>query len=75
MEAHKRYDADLVCDAGFVAWVGQLEAAIADFDKRTGVVLYGAPLSETTGLECWHDMYVDGMTPQQALEEDLKHWD
>lgn len=49
----------------FNKWFGELE------DKNNGEY-YASPLSESTGIKCWLDYFVDGYEPLEALECDLE---
>lgn len=61
----------------FVLWIAQLDQVLADWGKRhcEGDHPYGGHIARSTGLECWHQMWVDGMTPERAFAEDRLHWD
>lgn len=62
-------DEKLAADPVFMQWMKELEA---DPDIAGA---YGLPLARTTGLECWHTSYADGMTPRQAALSDMDHWE
>lgn len=32
-------------------------------------------MTEDTGVDCWIDPYWDGMTPQDAVDSEVSHWD
>ncbi len=73
-----KYEADqpLATDAQFMEWIAALEKIMDEwaYSGGEGRTPYGLPLHETTGLECWHDMYRDGFTPQEAFDEDRDNW-
>lgn len=33
------------------------------------------PIMAETGEECWKEFWIDGYTPESALEEDRTYWD
>lgn len=70
-------DALIAQDKTFMDWIADLEAVIKAWaDKYTnGDLPYDLPLADGTGLECWHQLYADDMTPQQAFDEDRSNWD
>ena len=61
----------------FPEWIAELERLMAALVARYGhnAVPYTLPLKESTGLDCWYDMFDDCMTPQHALEEDALNWE
>lgn len=50
----------------FEQWLAALDSAALSAGFRCRV-------AATTGAECWRDYYDGGMTPDQALTEDLSH--
>lgn len=70
-------DAVIAKDVAFMAWIAGLEKVVQAWgDKHCdGEPPYGLPLVDGTGLSCWHDCYADGMTPQQAFDEDQSNWE
>lgn len=69
MRAHYDVDKPLVSDPKFMAWVAELETMMDRWNRPYG----DGPLSETTGLMCWHGYYLDGYTPKDALIEDMSY--
>lgn len=72
---HYPADARFADDKDFLAWIEKLEAVMAAWGRDKGGPPYSAPLAVSTGLECWHDPYVDGCTPEQAFADDMSNWD
>ncbi len=54
-------------------WMPQLERIAWEWSVKAGVKFYPFPLSKSTGVECWREMFEDGLTPQEAMDEDLKY--
>lgn len=36
---------------------------------------FETPYTLDTGRDCWIESYVDGMTPQDAVDSDVSYWD
>ncbi len=58
----------------FDMWVEQLETIMREWERAWGNLPYGMPLSSSTGLDCWREMYDDGYSPQAAFCEDQQAW-
>lgn len=54
----------------FITWFDELNAAN---QKRTNAFYSGHPLESSTGVKAWFDYFVEGLTPVEALDEDLSH--
>ena len=69
-------DAEIAQDADFMSWIGNLESVLKAWGAKhnDGDPPYTLPLADGTGLECWHQMYEDGMTPEDAFAEDRSNW-
>lgn len=60
----------------FEAWIAELEAIMDDWGKKHEGRPYGnGTLAETTGLSCWMQSYDEGLSPQDAFDEDRDCWD
>jgi hypothetical protein len=69
-------DAEIAQDAAFMKWIGRLEKVLKEWGDKygDGSPPYSLPLADGTGLECWHQMYEEGFTPQEAFDEDRSNW-
>lgn len=54
-------------DAKFAKWAEQLRAEFAKHGPAWAT--YGREI--VVDQECWHDMFVGGMTPADAVEEEI----
>lgn len=68
----ERSEAD---DAAWPAWISEVERIAKAWDEKHGNYPYSLPLLQSTGHENWRDTFDDGMTPQEAFDEDQKHWE
>lgn len=57
--------------AEFEVWLGEIEKLMDGLGRPYG----DGSLPETTGIECWCVSYRNGMTPQEALDEDMSYWE
>lgn len=55
-------------------WLPELESIMQDWDRSWSNLPYSLPLKDSTGLDCWRDMFDDGLTPEQAFAEDQLCW-
>ena len=63
--------------AAWESWLSELERIMRAWDDKHGNLPYSLPLTsgEHEGNRlCWMDSYDDGMTPQEAFDEDLTYW-
>lgn len=75
MEANERFPADLELLAkitpenreGFEKYMTELDAEHAKRDAPYG----RGSFWQITGAECWYAFYEDGMSPAEALDEDM----
>ena len=58
----------------FDMWMERLEAIMREWERAWGNLPYKLPLAESTGLDCWREMYDDGHSPQAAFWEDQESW-
>ncbi len=58
----------------FEMWLDQLEGHMRGWDAQWGNLPYLLPLADSTGLDCWREMYDDGMSPLDAFWEDQNAW-
>jgi len=58
----------------FSFWVHELERIMQKWDATHGNLPYRLPLADSTGLECWQEAFDDGMSPQEAFDEDRHCW-
>ena len=49
----------------FTDWLAQLDELARD--------TLGREIVPITGHDCWRELYEDGLTPAEALEEDRSH--
>ena len=68
-------DEPLASNPEFDQWMGRLEDIMLDWRRKHGNLPYGLPLHKSTGLECWHTSFVDGMSPQEAFDSDQSYWE
>lgn len=68
---HDNRVADLVFED---MWLPALEQAMREWDRAHGNLPYKLPLSQSTGIACWREMFDDGLTPDEALREDQRAW-
>lgn len=52
----------------FEKWFAELNA---ENSKRDNMFYSGQNLEESTGVKCWFDFFVHGLTPAEALDADL----
>ncbi len=55
-------------------WLPELERLMAEWDGKYGNLPYALPLRDSTGLDCWREMFDDGLTPERAFGEDQQAW-
>jgi len=55
----------------FSIWFAALEMEHSKRGKPYG----DGSLSILTGIECWYESFVDGMSPLEALNADEESWD
>jgi len=67
-------DAKLAADADFMKWIADLEKVIREWEGKYGNLPYEIPLSESTGLWCWHIYYANEFSPEDAFAEDQTYW-
>ena len=70
-------DIEIARDVKFMKWIGVLEAAVQRWGNEygEGTPPYSLPLIDGTGLECWHQLFEDGYSPEDAFAEDRSNWD
>lgn len=55
----------------FATWFDELNEAN---QKRRNTFYSGQPLESSTGVKAWFDYFVNGLTPSEALDEDLTYF-
>lgn len=55
-----------LADPVFRNWLKQLDSIAKERGHEGSMV-------EQTGEDCWVDFYLDGMTPKQAYNEDMRN--
>lgn len=75
IRTHTQNDDPIAGLPGFAEWIGNLESIMREWDAKHGNLPYTLPLSESTGLDCWHDAFADEMTPQETFDSDQSYWE
>ena len=60
---------ELIKDTDFMEWFEKLKRVP---HLEAG---YGEPLEISTGMQCWHEYYRDGFSPEDAASEDMSYWE
>lgn len=55
-------------------WLPALEQVMRDWDTSWGNLPYTLPLAESTGIDCWREMFDNGLLPDDAFFEDQNSW-
>jgi len=58
----------------FEMWIEQLESIMREWITHWENLPYRLPLADSTGLDCWRDMYDDGISPIEAFWADQESW-
>ncbi|MDX2308105.1 MAG: hypothetical protein NW216_07700 [Hyphomicrobium sp.] len=51
----------------FEMWLKRLDDVMRDWQTSWGNLPYILPLADSTGLDCWREMYDYGLSPQDAF--------
>ena len=55
-------------------WIPELERIMELWDSRHKNLPYQLPLEHHTGLDCWQIMFDNGLSPNEAFEDDKDCW-